>query len=320
MNLITGANGFVGARLADDLCSRGIECRLMVRGKALSSRHVVSDLNDVNGLASATRGVKQVFHCAGYAHSFSGKAEDLTELHWKTNFEGTKNLLKASAEAGVERFIFLSSVKAMGEPGSLCLAEDCDLPPLTPYGRAKKAAEDLVLEAGEKYGMHVVNLRLAMVYGRGGRGNLERMARAVRRGYFPPLPEVGNHRSIIHVDDVVEVISVVSNAVEAAGKTYIVANFEAPSGRELYDAIRVALGKAPSEWSFPASVLRRLGELGNLCELCLRRSMPLNSEIVDRLLGGAWYSPAKIESELRWRAQIPLAAGLMEMLGNEKNH
>ena len=63
-----------------------------------------------------------------------------------------------------------------------------------------------MLEAGRRHGMHVVNLRLAMVYGAGGRGNLERMGRLVRRGLFPPLPETGNRRSLIHVDDVVDVM------------------------------------------------------------------------------------------------------------------
>lgn len=87
----------------------------------------------------------------------------------------------------------------MAEPGDACADKDWPGEPATPYGRAKRAAEDAVLEAGAKYGMHVVNLWLAMVYGHGGRGNLERMARGIRAGWFPPLPETGNRRSLVHM-------------------------------------------------------------------------------------------------------------------------
>ena len=91
-------------------------------------------------------------------------------------------MLRAAAEAGVRRFVHLSSVKAMAEPGRDCVDEDWPGAPLTDYGRAKRAAEQAVLQAGAQHGMHVVNLRLSMVYGHGGRGNLERMARAVAQG------------------------------------------------------------------------------------------------------------------------------------------
>ncbi|MCZ7655575.1 MAG: NAD-dependent epimerase/dehydratase family protein [Rhodocyclaceae bacterium] len=93
--------------------------------------------------------------------------------------------------------------------------------------------------------MHVVNLRLAMVYGHGGRGNLERMARGIRAGWFPPLPDSGNRRSLVHVEDVVAAMGMVAQAPAANGRTYIVADPKAYSGREIYDAIRRGLGNRP---------------------------------------------------------------------------
>lgn len=264
---------------------------------------VRGDLLDPASLATACKGIDTVFHCAGYAHAFASSDPD---VHWRINFEGTRNLVDAAGKAGVKRFVFLSSVKAMAEPGDECIDEDWPSEPNTPYGKAKRAAEDAVLEAGVRYDMHVVNLRLAMVYGHGGRGNLERMARGIRAGWFPPLPETGNKRSLVHVDDVVEVMRLVAERPEANGRTYIVADPRAYSGREIYDTIRAVLRAPTLHWSVPAGVMRAVG--------CLNGRL---GEIVDRLMGSACYSSARIERELGWRARIGLKEGLQEMMGDE---
>lgn len=306
--LITGASGFIGRRLFGD------GARALVRSKDRGPDRVVGDLLDRDSLRAACAGIDTVFHCAGYAHAFSASDPD---AHRRINFEGTCNLLDAAVRAGVRRFVFLSSVKAMAEPGDGCVDEDWPGMPETPYGQAKRAAEERVWEAGVKHGMHVVNLRLAMVYGSGGRGNLERMARGIRAGWFPPLPETGNRRSLVHVDDVVAAIRLVADAPAANGRTYIVADPEACSGRHLYDALREALRMPPATWRIPAPVLRFAGRLGDGAGVLLRRPLPMNAEIVDRLLGSACYSPLRIERELGWRAKVALVDGIKEMLGNE---
>lgn len=294
-SLITGANGFIGRRLVQP-GDRG----LMRNLTALPSS-VRGDLLDFSSLASACEGTETIFHCAGYAHALSSSDPD---VHWRINYEGTRNLLAAAGHAGVRRFIFLSSVKAMAEPGDVCADENWPGEPMTHYGKSKRAAENAVLEAGSKYGMHVVNLRLAMVYGRGGRGNLERMARAIRAGWFPPLPETGNRRSLVHVKDVVEVMRLVAEKAEANGRTYIVADSCTYSGRQIYESIRTALDlSALPSFTVPAGFLRAAGHLNARL-----------GEIVDRLIGSECYSPARIEQELGWRARIGLTEGLREML------
>jgi len=274
-----------------------------------------ASLDDPAALRAACQGARTVFHCAGHAHAFAALSQSDAGQHWQVNFEGTRNLAEAAGQAGVQRFVFLSSVKAMAEPGELCVDEDFPGEPATAYGQAKRAAEEAVLEAGRQYGMHTVNLRLSMVYGSGGRGNLERMGRLVRRGLFPPLPETGNHRSLVHVDDVIAAMLRVAGDERAGGRTYIVAGPEAPSGRQLYDALREALGLPPCRWSVPAAVLRGAARCGDGLEILCRRRVPLDSEAVARLLGSAWYSPARIARELDWQAAISLRAGLREMFG-----
>ncbi len=293
--LITGATGFIGRRLIEP------GERALVRRLTRMRGEVAGDLLDPASLVRACEGIETVFHCAGYAHAFSSADPD---AHWRINFEGTRNLVNAAGKAGVKRFVFLSSVKAMAEPGEECVDEDWPGEAVTAYGKAKRAAEAAVLEAGAKYGMHVVNLRLAMVYGRGGRGNLERMVRAIRAGWFPPLPETGNRRSLVHVQDVVEVARLVAARPEANGRTYIIADPRSYSTREIYDAIRATLGMPHVGWSIPAWLLRAAGRLH-----------PRLDEVVDRLIGSACYSPARIEQELGWQARTGLAEGLREMLG-----
>jgi nucleoside-diphosphate-sugar epimerase len=315
LNLVSGATGFIGQRLLRSLREAGSPCVGLVRSGSAGADLRIADLADKSALTVACAGADRVFHCAGYAHAFSSLSGDDSALHWQVNFEGTRNLVEAAGAAGVKRFVFLSSVKAMAEPGLSCADEDFPGNPETAYGQAKRAAEQAVLEVGARYGMHVVNLRLAMVYGSGGRGNLERMGRLVRRGLFPPLPETGNHRSLVHVDDVVAAMRLVADDDRANGRTYIVAAPEAPSGRQLYDALRQALAMAPLAWEVPAVLLRIGGRVGDGLEALMRRRMPLDSEALDRLLGSAWYSPARIERELGWRAQISLRDGLREMFG-----
>jgi UDP-glucose 4-epimerase len=314
MNLVTGSSGFIGSRLVAQLSTHGQVSRRLVRQDSGHVNEFVGNLLDPLTLRYACEGVRSVFHCAGHAHAFSSLANDDEALHWKVNFEGTRNLIEAAGEAGVKNFVFLSSVKAMGEPGEACVDEEYSVPPSTAYGRSKLAAEKAVLEAGGRYGMCVVNLRLSMVYGADGRGNLERMARLVKRGLFPPLPESGNHRSLVHVDDVVDVIRLVSSNDLANGRTYIVASREAPSGRALFDAIRAIQGMPKCRWAVPEFLLRSAGTLGDGLQKVLRRRMPVDSEVIDRLLGSAWYSSACIENELGWRARVSLVDGLAEMI------
>lgn len=302
--LVTGASGFIGSRVA----MSGM--RRLLRKSDGSLDSVLGDLEDESSLCHACANIDTVFHCAGFAHAFSGSA---LALHWRVNYQGTKNLLQAAARQGVKRLVFLSSVKAMADAGDECADEDWPGEPSSEYGRAKKAAEDAVLECGREHGMHVVNLRPAMVYGRGGRGNLERMVRGVHAGWFPPLPETGNQRSLLHVSDLVAAMYLAAKTPEANGKTFIVADPVAYSGREIYDEIRKVLSLPAREWSVPSNLMRAGAMVGDWLSALMGRKMPINGEVLDRLLGSACYSPARIKQVLDWQAEVDLARGLSEM-------
>lgn len=311
--LLTGSTGFVGRRVLAALNRRGDDCRVLLR-RGDGAQVVRGDLADSAALAAACAGIDCVIHCAGYAHAFAARSADEARQHWLVNFEGTRNLVEAAGRAGVRRFVFLSSVKAMADPGDICADEDFPGEPESDYGRAKRSAEVAVLAAADRYGMHVVNLRLSMVYGAGGRGNLERMGRLVGRGLFPPLPETGNRRSLVHVDDVVAAILAVVADPRAAGRTYNVCGPEAPSGRQLFDALRVACGLDACTWAMPRGLLQLAAAAGDGLGRLLGFRPPLNGEVLQRLLGSACYDGSRIGREIGWKPVVHLLDGLREML------
>jgi nucleoside-diphosphate-sugar epimerase len=116
------------------------------------------------------------------------------------------------------------------------------------------------------------------------------------------------------VDDLVAAILLVAGHPKADGKTYIVAHGSTCSGREIYDAIRAALGLPRQTWSVPHGLLRAGGKVGDRLGRVLGRQVPLNSEVVSRLLDSACYSSARIMHELGWQPSISLSEGLHDLL------
>ncbi len=314
--LITGAHGFIGRNLAASF-AKDTDLRLLVRKSTGDSRETVGNLLDQPSLELACSGRDIVFHCAGYAHAFDVLRAEEEKRHHQINFEGAENVARAASVAGVKRFVFLSSVKAMGEPHNLCVDETFDALPETAYGKAKRAAENSLYEIACQTGMEIVYLRLAMVYGEGSRGNLDRMAAMVRKELFPPLPEVHNKRALVHISDVVGAMRLVAEDKRAAGKTYIVADSQTYSGRQIYDALRAAMGMKPVSWAVPAFVLKTAAYAGDFVQKTIGRRLPLDCQALDRLLGSACYKPTLIESELGWRAKTNLIQGL-DYLKKEK--
>jgi len=312
--LVTGASGFIGRRVVDFFAPATAVRRLVRRPDACETETVAGDLADVSALRRACAGVHTIIHCAGYAHDMGINEKRADSLHWKVNYEGTRNLIQAATESGTSQFVFVSTVKAAGLPGENCVDETFDSFPETEYGRSKLAAEKDVLEFGRGAGKKAVVLRPCLVYGAGGKGNLERMARLIRYGIFPPLPETGNRRSLVHVDDLVAAIDLVVRVPAASGRVFIVTGTEAPSGRSLQILISSVVGKRMPEWSCSPVCLSRVANFGDLFYRLTGRSFVFNSNVYDRLLKSACYSSGLIRKELGWHPTRTLDDGLREML------
>jgi nucleoside-diphosphate-sugar epimerase len=317
--LVTGAGGFIGQHLVDRLLEQGSIVRALVRpGANLPDwgRHVdvvEGDIHDFHAMNRAAAGVDTVFHLAGKTHALSEVEQDEAGYH-NVNVDGTRNVLEGAVARGVSRVVFFSSVKAMGEETEECLDESGKALPSTAYGRSKLAAERLVLDCGKRAGLHVVCLRLPLVYGPGNKGNLFRMIAAIDRGFFPPLPPVRNRRSMVHVTNVVEAALLTATSPAANGQCYIVTDGRPYSTRELYEKICHGLGKRIPQWSISIGVLRVLGHMGDAAGRIRGKRFVFDSDALEKLIGSAWYSSDKLFRELGYRPSITFEGALPELV------
>jgi UDP-glucose 4-epimerase len=305
--LVSGAGGFIGARLTAALVARGWRVRAFVReGRraALPSAVEIAtgDIRDAAAVAACARGADVVFHLAGKAHDLAEWHD--TGEHHDVTVGGTSNVLAGAAAAGVTRVVFFSSLAVYGAWSDRVRDEEDECRPVTPYGVAKLAAERLLFERGPRAGVAVVTLRPAMVYGPGCKGNLPRMIRMIDRGWFPPLPKTGARRSLLHVNNLVDAAILAADHRAAAGRTYIVTDARAYSAREMQTLIARALGRPLPRWSVPPASLRAVAALGDLVGRVRGRRAPFDSEALDRLIAPAEFSSARIERELGY-APVP---------------
>ncbi len=308
--LITGATGFIGQRLYAALAKSGLYVRVLGRTKPEGELNYVCWDMDHTLDAKALDGIDVVFHLAGKAHALNTDHHDDVE-YFSINTAGTRKLLDAAKSAGVRRFVYFSSIKAVVY-NERCNDESCDDLPDTMYGRSKFMAEKLVLNGG--YVPEPVVIRPTMVYGCTEKGNLPKMIQAIRARRFPPLPDTQNHRSMVHVEDVVSAALLLSKHPKASGKCYIVSDSQTYSTRHMYEWICEALGLSVPSRNVPLFVLELLALTGDLIGRISGRRFFFDSDALEKLVGSEVYSSARIENELGFCPQRNLHDSLPEIV------
>jgi nucleoside-diphosphate-sugar epimerase len=309
MVLVTGAAGFIGRRLCRALAaSRRV--RALFRNEVDGPWHeaVRHELGDGAVPGEALAGLDTVYHLAAYTHAVSERDDEAEYV--RTNVTGTQSLLEAARGAGVQRVVFFSSVKAMGEGSADPKDGTAPARPTTAYGRTKLEAERRVLALVPE----PVILRPALVYGPGVKGNLAGMIAAIEAGRFPPPPRVENRRSMVHVDDVVDAAVRAGSRAEAVGRVYIVTDGGAYSTRDLYELICRALGRRPLAPGVPLFVMRALALAGDAAGSVLRRRAPFDSESYRKLFGSAVYDGSALVRELDFAPRWSLETALPEIV------
>ena len=307
LTLITGATGFVGQAVMRRILADSSQEVLVpfrretVWGEERVRPMWVPDLATFDRWGDALADVDAVVHCAARVHVMNdGAADPLTEFR-RTNVQGTLNLAKQAAVAGVRRFVFISSVKVNGEwtQADLPFTAEQAPAPQDDYGISKLEAEEGLRELAQTTSMEIVVIRPPLVYGPGVKANFASMVRWLKRGMPLPLGAIVNRRSLVALDNLVDLVAVALVHPRAAGQTFMVSDGEDVSTTELLRRTAEALGQrarllpVPMSWlEFAAAVLGKRAVAQRLCG-----SLQVDIAKTCDLLG--WRPPVSLNEALR---------------------
>lgn len=297
--LVTGATGFVGRALFDQLTVAGHFIVPAVRRiSGLQNEHVIGEIGPSTEWLSALGGSDSVVHLAARVHVMSDVAQDPLALYRATNTEATLNLARQAAEAGVKRFVFISTIKVNGEGRDAPYRETDAAAPEDAYAISKWEAEQGLQRIAADTGLEVVILRPPLVYGPGVKANFLRLMRTVERGWPLPLRAIRNHRSLLYLGNFVDAIRVCVEHPAAVGQTFLLDDGEPVSKPDLIRALACAMGRPARLPAVPVGVLELAGAL-----LGKRAA-------VGRLAGSLYVDSSAIRSRLGWIVPYTLQQGL----------
>lgn len=257
--VVTGASGFVGHALARRLHCEGEQVLGICRSDGNFGFPVAKmpSFDDPGALAESLNGADAVVHCAARAHQMQDTAEDPLSAFRKINRDMTLSVARQSAERGVSRFVFLSTIKVNGEStsGRGPFTPDESAHPEDPYGFSKFEAEQGLIELASETGMEVVIIRPPLVYGPGVKGNFASMIKLVDRGLPLPLGAVHNKRSLVALENLVDLIITCTYHPAAANEVFLASDGDDLSTTELLRAVAVAMGKPSRLVPLPSGLL-----------------------------------------------------------------
>ena len=310
MIMLTGANGFVGNSFYKHCKSNNIPVKVALRNltpqcSELDS-YVVGDINSNTNYIEALQDVEFVVHLAARVHIMEkGTQENLTDYR-QVNVEGTRNLAIQAANAGVKRFIFISSIKVNGESTQSEKKYTAnDIPnPEDAYSISKYEAEQALFEIALETGMEVVIIRSPLVYGPGVKANFRSLMTLVSKGFPLPLGALTcNLRSLVGVDNLVDFIITCINHPAAANHVFLVSDDEDLSTAELLHRMYKANSTPDRLFTLPLWFL-------NLCATTIKRK-----SVYSRLCGSLQIDISKSKQILGWSPPVSVDEGLRRAFG-----
>jgi nucleoside-diphosphate-sugar epimerase/lipopolysaccharide/colanic/teichoic acid biosynthesis glycosyltransferase len=313
MILVTGASGFVGKAVMIRLlkCGQPVVAAVRHLTSLIPFQHAdlhfqcVSTINGKTQWQTLLKGVVTVVHCAARTHEIREQVVSSSAYH-EVNVEGTLNLARQAAAAGVKRFVFISSIKVNGEETAIGeFFTELDKPsPQDAYGLSKAEAEQVLLSLAVQTGMEVVIIRPPLVYGPGVKGNFAGMVRAVQRGLPMPLGAVYNQRSLVALDNLVSFIVLCADSGRsplAANQVFVVSDGEDVSTSTLLRKVAIAAGRHSRLLPVPTWLLSAGASLLG------------KRAVADRLLGNLQVNHFKASSLLGWHPVVTMDQQLKDM-------
>lgn len=304
MILVTGASGFVGSTLLKKLStlSTVVLGRTIPIGLPESQFHQLN-IDSKTDYAMALQGVETIIHLASRVHIMNDEAKEPLEEYREVNTYGTLNLAKQAIKAGVKRFVFISSIKVNGESSQLSKPFTSSDPHSSQddYGLSKSEAELGLLEVAEGSGMDVVIIRPTLVYGPGVKANFASLMNLVSKGI--PLPFgciTNNKRSLVSVDNLVDLIITCIDHPKAANQVFLVSDDYDVSTSAMVREMAIALSKSTRQLPVPVWLYKLVGKLIK------------KSDVVDRLTGSLQVDISHTKETLGWMPPQTLQAGFKQ--------
>lgn len=310
--LVTGSSGFVGSRVVSLAQKRNMHCICHRNSQSLKGEHS-DDVAHIRLSSGANwlpvlQGVDAVVHCAAKVHQMEGSHNALAHYR-EVNVDGTLQLARQAAESGVKRFVFVSSVKVNGElsqPGHPFTTQVIELPQ-DPYGRSKYEAEQGLQALSHDTGLEVVIIRPPLVYGPGVKANFLALMDSVYKKRPLPVAAIRNKRSMVYLDNLVDLILLTLEHPQAPGNVWMVSDGHDVSTGELFSDMAKAMEVSNRTWSLPAFALKGVAGLLGKSAVAERLlgSLQVDISATQVLLG--WHPPVDYHSAILQTAQAYLA-------------
>lgn len=313
--LLTGSTGFVGSVITAQFKNSDSQLCPVVRYIKDDSPQSAIEVGDIDGNTDYSRalsGVDVVIHVAARAHIMNDESSDPLAEYRKVNVEGSENLARQAAAAGVKRFVFISSVKVSGESTTAKspYSELMKSAPEDAYGQSKYEAEEMLKQVSADTGMDVVIIRPPLVYGAGVKANFLSLLKLSSLSLPLPFGAVNNKRSMVYVENLVDFIIRCIDHPNAANQTFLVSDGEDLSLKSLITYIRKAMGKSPLLLPVPVGLFKLAGKLTG------------KSGVVDRLVGDLQVDSSKARELLDWTPPFTVEQGIAATVldfNNRKN-
>jgi UDP-N-acetyl-alpha-D-quinovosamine dehydrogenase len=313
--VVTGGFGFLGRHVCERLAARHMPVRALTRtaGAGVPSgveTATISDLCDRDVVCRAIGGASAVVHLAARVHMMQEHSSNALEAFRRVNVEGTRVVFEEALRAGVSTFVFVSSVKAVGESSDKPWTDDEEPAPVEAYGVSKLEAERLIADLAVGTSTRVCIFRLPLVYGPGMKGNMRNLFELVDRGWPLPFGLVENRRSLVYCGNVAAAIEAVLTSTTDIDTTapFFLSDGADVSTRELVREIARALGRPARLLPVPPALIRVAGRVGDAIGRAVR--VPFTSDQADRLLGSLALDASRFARVSGFRPPFTLREGM----------